>query len=169
MSVSYTKTVWVNGEAPYINDDNLNHIEQGIADVASQANANETAIASLADDVDTRIDGVDATLATKEAKDTNGTYTALTGGIYYVKKHGWVNITAYNTGTTLASGSWKLIATIPAGYRPSATVYSGTTIGNSGNIPAYVRVQADGGIYMYSATAISSALIIFNITYAVAE
>ena len=168
MSVSYTKTVWVNGEAPYINDDNLNHIEQGIADVASQANTNETAIATLADDVDTRIDGVDATLATKEVKDTNGTYTAMSG-IFYVKKHGWVNITAYKTGQTLASGTWKLIATLPEGYRPSATVYSGTTIGNSGNIPGYVRVQADGGIYMYTATAISSALIVFNITYAVPE
>lgn len=59
MSVSYTKTTWVNGEAPYINDDNLNHIEQGIADVASQANANETAIASLADDVGTINDAID--------------------------------------------------------------------------------------------------------------
>ena len=29
-TISYTPTTWVNGQAPAINDINLNHIEQGI-------------------------------------------------------------------------------------------------------------------------------------------
>lgn len=105
----------------------------------------------------------------REAVDTNGTYTNLVTGVYYIKKHGFVNITAYKTSTSLTANTWNLIGTLPTGYRPSRSIHSGTVIGNSGNIPALVRVQTDGTIHMYTSTAINSALIVFNITFAVAE
>ena len=56
----YVKTVWVNDEAPPINDTNLNHIEQGIYDATAgliQAEADlalhTTDINTLSDDLDT--------------------------------------------------------------------------------------------------------------------
>lgn len=45
--MSYNPTNWVNGETP-INDSNLNHIEQGIKDVADLSDAQETKIADIA-------------------------------------------------------------------------------------------------------------------------
>lgn len=45
--MSYNPTNWVNGETP-INDSNLNHIEQGIKDVADLADSHENKIADIA-------------------------------------------------------------------------------------------------------------------------
>lgn len=45
--MAYTKTVWVNNQAPAINADNLNKIEQGIFDTdagVTAANSNVTAL-----------------------------------------------------------------------------------------------------------------------------
>lgn len=53
MSISYTKTSWVNGSQPAINAENLNKIEQGIYDVSVQANANEADIATMQGDIET--------------------------------------------------------------------------------------------------------------------
>lgn len=39
MTVEYAKTVWVNNSQPYINADNLNNIEDGIAACADEINA----------------------------------------------------------------------------------------------------------------------------------
>lgn len=38
-TINYTPTPWVNGQAPAINDINLNHIEQGIATAYTTLNA----------------------------------------------------------------------------------------------------------------------------------
>lgn len=105
----------------------------------------------------------------REAVDTNDTYTTLSSGIYYIKKHGFVQTFAYKTGTTLSANTWVLVGTLPTGYRPSTTVYGSTTLGNSGQLSAYVRVQSDGGIYLYTGTAMSSGLMVFNIIFAVAS
>lgn len=45
--MSYNPTNWVNGETP-INESNLNHIEQGIKDVADLSDAQESKIADIA-------------------------------------------------------------------------------------------------------------------------
>lgn len=47
MAKSYTPLTWNNDQSPYIDEDNLNHIEQGITDAIDQANANETVIDEL--------------------------------------------------------------------------------------------------------------------------
>lgn len=105
----------------------------------------------------------------KESVDTNGAYTTLTSGIYYIKKHGFVNVFAHKTGITLSARSWTDVATLPVGYRPSTTIYAATVLGNNGAVPAYVRVHSGGGIGLYASESISSQLVIFNVTFAVAE
>ena len=44
---SYTKTTWVDGTAPAINDTNLNKIETGIYDVTEVAKTNESTLSTL--------------------------------------------------------------------------------------------------------------------------
>ena len=107
-------------------------------------------------------------LATKENIDTNGTYTTLTSGVYYIKKHGWVNITAFAQGKTLAQHTWYTLGTLPTGYRPTGTVYGSATIGNNAQYPGLVRVETDGKVEAYTHTAVTSNLVAFNITFAVA-
>jgi hypothetical protein len=41
MTVEYTKTIWKNNSPPYINEDNLNNIENGIESTANEINAHE--------------------------------------------------------------------------------------------------------------------------------
>lgn len=47
----YIKTVWVNDQQPYIDEDNLNKIEQGIYDADARSLTNETNISNLDDRV----------------------------------------------------------------------------------------------------------------------
>lgn len=105
----------------------------------------------------------------REAVDTNGTYTTLSSGIYYIKKHGLVNITAFATGKTLSAHVWLLLGTLPTGYRPIGTVYGSAIIGNNAQYPGLIRVDTDGKVEAYTHTAVTSNLVLFNITYAVAE
>lgn len=105
----------------------------------------------------------------REAVDTNGTYTTLSSGVYYIKKHGWVNLTAFATGKTLSAHVWLLLGTLPTGFRPTGTVYGSATIGNNAQYPGLIRVDTDGKVEAYTHTAVTSNLVSFNITFAVAE
>ena len=49
--MAYTKTVWVNNQAPAINADNLNKIEQGIFDTDAGVTAANSNIAALTTEV----------------------------------------------------------------------------------------------------------------------
>ena len=68
--MAYTKTVWVNNQAPAINADNLNKIENGIAanDVAATKNA--------ADIVTTKASGYPYTITLTAAGWSNNTQNA---------------------------------------------------------------------------------------------
>ena len=46
MSVTYTKTTWANGTTPAINATNMNHIETGVYDCATEINTHEADTAS---------------------------------------------------------------------------------------------------------------------------
>lgn len=105
----------------------------------------------------------------REAVDTNGTYTTLSSGIYYIKKHGLVSITAFATGKTLSAHVWLLLGTLPTGFRPTGTVYGSATIGNNAQYPGLIRVDTGGKVEAYTHTAVTSNLVSFNITFAVAE
>lgn len=91
--MSYNPTNWVNGETP-INDSNLNHIEQGIKDVADLSDAQESKIADIANNqipeeylqssVDNYIANNQAGLATKT--DVNNLDNKLSSEIEENKK-----------------------------------------------------------------------------------
>lgn len=49
--MAYTKTVWVNNQAPAINADNLNKIEQGIFDTDAGVTAANSNVAALTTEV----------------------------------------------------------------------------------------------------------------------
>lgn len=49
--MAYTKTVWVNNQAPAINADNLNKIEQGIFDADAGVTAANSNVAALTTEV----------------------------------------------------------------------------------------------------------------------
>ena len=49
--MAYTKTVWVNNQAPAINADNLNKIEQGIFDTDAGVAAANSNVAALTTEV----------------------------------------------------------------------------------------------------------------------
>lgn len=91
--MSYNPTNWVNGETP-INDSNLNHIEQGIKDVADLSDAQESKIADIANNqipeeylqssVDNYIANNQAGIATKT--DVNNLDSKLSSEIANVNK-----------------------------------------------------------------------------------
>lgn len=92
--MAYEKTVWVNGQAPAIDADHLNKIEQGIADAVSVT---------------------PQTLSDEQKAQARGNISALNGQFLFVDsaggKIGWYRITApfpqYSTsGYLTASHSW---------------------------------------------------------------
>ena len=104
----------------------------------------------------------------REAVDTNGTYTS-SSGIKYIKKHGLVSVWTFATGKTLSAHTWLTLTTLPSGYRPTEMVYGSATIGNNAQYPGLVRVGTDGKVEAYTHTAVTNNLVVFNITFAVAE
>ena len=67
--MAYTKTVWVNNQAPAINADNLNKIENGIA-------ANDVAATKNAADIATKASGYPYTITLTAAGWSNNTQNA---------------------------------------------------------------------------------------------
>lgn len=77
--MAYTKTVWVNGDEPPINADNLNHIENGIEAAHQDISDLNSAIGDL-DDLETT-DNSSLVAAINEAAQSGGSGDGLTSAI----------------------------------------------------------------------------------------
>ena len=117
--MAYTKTTWVNGQAPAIDADNLNKIENGIF---NNANAIDTINNKLPD---------------------SGTQV-LASGITYRKKNGFVYISGYINGQSYASltTTYKTLGSMPSGYTPAETIYH--TWVTTMSLAGVVYIAADG-------------------------
>lgn len=82
MAKSYTPLEWRNDKDPFIDEDNLNHIEKGITDAIDQANTNETSIDGIKTEI-TRIEqigeGIDANAKKAEESATKAESYAIGG------------------------------------------------------------------------------------------
>lgn len=93
----YTKTVWQNGQAPDINQDNLNKIEQGIYDAHADIATNLTDFNTHQNDFKHHVYyGVATGLANTYAVTLNPSPTAYTDGLAVAVK---INVT--NTGASM--------------------------------------------------------------------
>lgn len=131
--MSYNPTNWVNGETP-INDSNLNHIEQGIKDVADLSDEQETKIAEIANNqipeeylqqsVDNYIANNQAGLATKT--DVNNLDNKLSSEIVEIKQI-ITDVISYERDITSIGTSIDIPMTITQGtkYRAEILSYSG--------------------------------------------
>lgn len=148
--MSYNPTNWVNGETP-INDSNLNHIEQGIKDVADLSDAQESKIADIANNqipeeylqssVDNYIANNQAGLATKT--DVNNLDNKLSSEIakYGIVTNGYfIN---YTNGKEQSFETLKYV-TMPVSYGMS--VLYGAKIANADN--RGLAFYDDSGVYI---------------------
>lgn len=67
--MSYTKTTWVNNQAPAINADNLNHMEQGIESAHNQIDINTSDIDSLETQVQTNTQNIASETSARQSAD----------------------------------------------------------------------------------------------------
>lgn len=88
--------------------------------------------------------------------DTGWTESGITGKYSYLNvlkyrvKNGVCYVifqTSGGSAPALPTGTWTILGTLPAGARPSLTVYSGCGIRSSGN--GEVQVGSDGRIGIY--------------------
>lgn len=68
--MSYTKTVWRNNQAPAINADNLNHIEQGIESAHNQMAINTSDIETLTTQVQNNASNIASEISTRQSTDS---------------------------------------------------------------------------------------------------
>lgn len=69
--MSYTKTVWRNNQAPAINADNLNHIEQGIESAHNQMAINTSDIETLTTQVQGNASNIASEISARQSGDGN--------------------------------------------------------------------------------------------------
>lgn len=69
--MSYTKTVWRNNQAPAINADNLNHIEQGIESAHNQMAINTSDIETLTTQIQNNATNIASEISARQSGDSN--------------------------------------------------------------------------------------------------
>ena len=69
--MSYTKTVWRNNQAPAINADNLNHIEQGIESAHNQMAINTSDIETLTTQVQGNASNIASEISARQSGDSS--------------------------------------------------------------------------------------------------
>ena len=67
--MSYTKTTWRNNQAPAINADNLNHMEQGIESAHNQIDVNTSNIESLTTQVQNNATNIASEISARQSAD----------------------------------------------------------------------------------------------------
>lgn len=96
----------------------------------------------------------------------NGDTTATTLGSYchYTKRNGVVLLTGSSTGMALTT-SYKVLGTLPEGYRPNTLLYfsASTTTGNN---HVFGYVNTDGKVGLRSASN-ATLFWVFTVTYPV--
>lgn len=69
--MSYTKTTWRNNQAPAINADNLNHMEQGIESAHNQIDVNTSNIESLTTQVQNNATNIASEISARQTTDSS--------------------------------------------------------------------------------------------------
>ena len=69
--MSYTKTTWRNNQAPAINADNLNHMEQGIESAHNQIGVNTSNIESLTTQVQNNATNIASEISARQTTDSS--------------------------------------------------------------------------------------------------
>lgn len=69
--MSYTKTTWRNNQAPAINADNLNHMEQGIESAHNQIDVNTSNIGSLTTQVQNNATNIASEISARQSGDSS--------------------------------------------------------------------------------------------------
>lgn len=76
-----------------------------------------------------------------------------------------INVEYVSPTTTVPANTGTLIATLPEGFRPSATEYLGfILVGSTGNLVAYCRVtvEANGKVTIYPSASIATSVTLFG-------
>lgn len=157
--MAYEKTVWVNGQAPALDAEHLNKIEQGIADAVSVTP--QTLSEEQKAQARTNINAAKGGLATDwdSIPTPSGETIYLRGNIQYCRDAiGNVYINSNNTRLAAAIEPWthKIVGILPEGFRPavvlSAPIFvaygmsSIIAVGETGEISVYAfgdAVSAD--------------------------
>lgn len=160
--MAYEKTVWVNGQAPAIDADHLNKIEQGIADAVSVTpqTLSDEQKAQARENIWAAKGGLATDWA--DIPTPSGETIYSRGSMQYCRDAiGNVYINSNNTRLAAAIAEWtnKVIGILPEGFRPavvlSAPIFvaygmsSIIAVNKSGEIIAYAfgdEVSADRDI-----------------------
>ena len=111
--MTYTQKTWVSGETP-LSAENMNHIEQGVADAHNDISSLNTNIA---------LNTYSSTLATNIASSSNSNKLYKIGNIV---------IFTFTFKNTEGQESWTSIYTLPSGYRPKWECYFPIMVSGSG-------------------------------------
>ena len=136
--MAYSKTVWVNDNAPALNAANLNKIENGIYD---NADAIDTINASLADI---------SVYVVAKGKDGIWDYTKWSDKTYEAVYVGNVNML---TGSAMAGGYFHQTSSALTPPSFSSSVVSVHGAANSANLYAYVGHANDFSTYWWNSAA----------------
>lgn len=169
--MSYSKQTW--DTTSYVTPTRMNHIEDGIEGVDTKT-ANDIDYAS-GTTIKSKIDTIDGTVSTMSTIVTDVSTVVLTnlGDNYYGQKCGKLVtlFTGIVSTVTATEQGWKLLKTLPQELRPSGTRYflamdytAGT---QANNYPLDMKLQNDGGLYVYLFTGHLSAQPEFTVTYMV--
>ena len=157
--MDYIKTLWVDGQTPAIDAENLNNIETGVAAANQTADTNTTNIATntvAIDALDTRVTANEAELeANATFHESVGKYATLIGPATspdaYSLTTTYQDITAFNTaianGPTVSAGNGTIEVAQTGVYRVSLFL-SATTTENSQHVATAGLHDSITGIIM---------------------